>query len=383
MSAPASRRWPDWACGLPEALQLTLAFALAAGVAVLATPVAIHVAARTGFLDQPLGYKRHVRATPYLGGAAVMAAVVPLALLLGGSGASLALIVAGALVMWIIGTIDDRVLLSPWPRLGVEAGLGATLWVAGLGWSAFNSDVASLALTIVWIVGLVNAFNLMDNLDGAAGTVGAVCAAGVSAAVLSQGSLTFALAAIVLSGACAGFLVWNLQRPARIFLGDGGSMPIGFLVAAVLMAVSRDENGLGAAAVVAAAPVLGLPILDTTLVMVSRTRRGVRLLSGGRDHLTHRLLGVVGTPQRVAIALAGLQAALCGLGIVLLHAGTVPVLAAGIAYIVSGATAIVWLDRHRALQPEWHHAPRLGAEPVPGSAEPAIATSVAGQETTP
>src|SRR3954447_11850125 len=318
---------------LPDELTVVLAVLLAFGTALGLVPLAIAVARRTDFLDRPISYKRHGRATPYLGGAAVMAATVPATLAFGGIDSAVAWILGGAVLLCIVGTIDDRVLLGPAIRLAFEVGLGVALWANGLGWSAFNSDLAGLALTIVWIVGLVNAFNLMDNLDGATGTVGMVCAAGAGTVALVYGGPPTAALAFALSGACAGFLIYNLSRPSRIFLGDGGSMPIGFAVAAVLMAVSRDVGGLGAGAVVAVAPLVGLPILDTTLVMVSRARRGAPLLSGGQDHLTHRLLSRLGTPRRVALALALAQAALCAIGLGLLGASEAVVIAVGSVYI--------------------------------------------------
>jgi UDP-GlcNAc:undecaprenyl-phosphate/decaprenyl-phosphate GlcNAc-1-phosphate transferase len=356
-----------------EELTAVVAFAVAFATALTVVPAAIAVAWRTNFLDRPVAYKRHGRPTPYLGGVAVMAATVPAALVLGGVDSAVAWILAGAALLAILGTIDDRVMLGPVLRLVVEAGLGALLWATGFGWSAFNSDIASLVLTIVWIVGLVNAFNLMDNLDGATGTLGMICALGAgNVALLYYGSAATAALAFALSGACAGFLIYNLKRPARIFLGDGGSMPIGFVIAAVLMAVSRNVGGLGAAAIVAVAPLVALPILDTTLVLVSRTRRGVSLLSGGRDHLTHRLLGVLGTPRRVALVLAAVQAALCVLGLALLGAGWEVVVASGIAYIALGSLAITVLDLSPGLRPD----------PLP-STPPVLPRPAAQQESAP
>lgn len=368
---------------MPDALRLSLAFVVSACAVLLATPIAIRMALGTGFLDHPVDYKRHARPTPYLGGGALVVALVPVALLLGGTGSTVGWILAGTVLMWIVGTIDDRIPLGPLTRLALEAGVGAGIWAVGLGWSAFNSDVASLALTIIWVVGVVNAFNLMDNLDGAAATVGGISAGGVAVAALIEGSPALAAVALALSGACAAFLVYNLQQPARIFLGDGGSMTIGFLLAALVMAVSRDVNGLGAAAVVAAAPLVGLVILDTTLVVVSRTRRGVKVMSGGRDHITHRLLGVLGSPRRVALALAGLQVALCGLGLVLLQGDTATVIGVGIVYIALGAIVVMVLDLHRFTQPEWHPAPPVKPVPSPRASEPALARSTARQEYAP
>jgi UDP-GlcNAc:undecaprenyl-phosphate/decaprenyl-phosphate GlcNAc-1-phosphate transferase len=345
---------------LTEEVTALLAFLFAFAAATLAVPVAIGVAWRTDFLDTPRAYKRHDRATPYLGGAAVVAAALPVAIVLGGVDEDAAWILGGAVLMAVVGTIDDRRMLGPVLRLTLEVGLAVVLWSEGLGWSAFNSDIASLALTIVWIVGLVNAFNLMDNLDGATGTVGMVCAAGAGGVAVVYGGVATAALAFALSGALAGFLIYNLSRPSRIFLGDGGSMPVGFVIAAVLMAVSRNVGGLGAAAVVAVAPIAGLPILDTTLVLVSRVRRGAPPLSGGRDHLTHRLLTRLGTPQRVALALALVQGALCATGIGLLGSSEVVVIAVGIVFIALGSLAIMFLDLSPALRPE----PAPVGEPV-------------------
>jgi len=337
---------------LSEELTAVVGFVLAFAAVMAVVPVAITVAWRIRFLDTPLAHKVHARPTPYLGGAAVITAALPVAVLLAGADSTVAWILGGAIVMCVVGTIDDRRVLGPAIRLAVEIGFGTALWAEGLGWSAFNSDIASLALTIVWIVGLVNAFNLMDNLDGAAGTMGMICAAGAGLAALMFGGANVAALAFALSGACAGFLVYNLRRPARIFLGDGGSMPIGFVVAAILMAVTHHVGGLGAAAVVAAAPLVGLPILDTTLVMVSRGRRGIALFSGGRDHLTHRLLRRLGTPRRVALALAICQAALCAVGLALLGATGTAVIASGCAYITLGSIAIMVLDLTPSFRPD-------------------------------
>ena len=132
------------------------------------------------------------------------------------------------------------------------------LWQADLGWLLFDESVLNLALTTLWVVGLVNAFNLMDNLDGATGTVGGVSAPGVGVLAASQGDMAIAAMAFALAGACVGFLRFNLARPSRVFLGDGGSMPVGFLVAAGSRR-SRATAGFGTAAVFAVVPSSGWP----------------------------------------------------------------------------------------------------------------------------
>jgi UDP-GlcNAc:undecaprenyl-phosphate/decaprenyl-phosphate GlcNAc-1-phosphate transferase len=327
---------------LPDELRLILAFAVAAGLVQLTVPIAIRLAVATGFLDHPVGYKQHGRSTPYLGGLAVMAAVVPVALALGG-GSDVLIIATCAVALCAVGAIDDKAHLGPGVRVLAEFAAAFALWRSDLGWLLWDGNVLDLALTTLWVVGLVNAFNLMDNIDGAAGTVGAVSAAGVGLLAATQGETAIAAMSFALAGACTGFLRFNLARPAKVFLGDGGSMPIGFVVAAGLTAIPATD-GFGTAAVFAVVPLVGLVVLDTTLVVFSRLRRGAGLFTGGRDHLTHRLLDVLGTPQHVALALAGAQTALCVLGILLYDSTIVTVFSAATAYVILGAGTIAMLE---------------------------------------
>ena len=141
-----------------------------------------------------------------------------------------------------------------------------------------------------------------------------------------------------MAGACAAFLPYNLARPSRIFLGDGGSMPLGLLVAGVIMA--EPTGDLGWAALPAYALLVALPILDTTLVVFSRWRRGVAVLSGGRDHITHRLLPRLGSARRVALALGFVQLGLCAVAIGLAETNQTTVVIATFVYLAAGAVAV-------------------------------------------
>jgi UDP-GlcNAc:undecaprenyl-phosphate GlcNAc-1-phosphate transferase len=205
-----------------------------------------------------------------------------------------------------------------------------------------DNPTADLILTIIWVVGITNAFNLMDNQDGATGTVGAVCGAGIGTLAAIQGAVPLAVIAFSLSGACLGFLPYNLSRPARIFLGDGGSMPIGLLVACTIMAI--PDGALDWTLLFATAPLAGLPILDTTLVVVSRRRRRAPVLSGDRTHITHRLLVLTGSERKVALLLAAAQALLCGLSVALFQLDQSAVAAATAAYLIAGAGVIALFE---------------------------------------
>jgi len=346
---------------LSDEIQVIGAFVAAFVVAFLATPVVRRIAIRTAFFDHPAGYKEHSRPTPYLGGVAVLAGVLAGSLLFDGFDDYKRLMTA-AVVLCAIGTLDDRIQLGVTLRLVAQVLGAVALWAVDLGWTMLHNPTADLVLTIIWVVGITNAFNLMDNQDGAGGTVGAVCGAGIGTLALMQGAVPLAIIAFALAGACLGFLPFNLSKPAKIFLGDGGSMPIGLLVACGIMAI--PDGRLDWTLLFATAPLAGLPILDTTLVVTSRLRRGVQVFSGGRDHLTHRLLEAVGSTRKVALILAGAQAALCGLSIALFQTDQATVIAVAGAYIVAGAALIMALETAG-------NAPRSTAVIAPRSEESA------------
>jgi len=333
----------------PEARML-IGLLLGAALAYAATPVAIRVAGHLEFFDKPAAaaYKGHAAPTPYLGGAAVMAAfVVTLLVLAGDYGRTLPL-VAGVAVLWVVGTVDDRRHVSPGLRVLFELSLAAGLWVLNLGWDLGLGGAVDLAVTAVWIVAVVNAFNLFDNMDGASSTMALVVASGVSILGVVEGDPWLAAAGAALAGSCVGFLPHNLaHHGARIFLGDGGSMPLGFAIAALAMVGTSDAlpawQGL-----VAALLLVGLPLVDTTLVVVSRTRRGISILTGGRDHLTHRTRRRLRNARAVAAALGGAQAVVSVLALVAINDGSVAVVVIVLAFLVAAGTAIAVFEAQDA-----------------------------------
>ena len=304
---------------MPAEVRIAAAASVAFAMVLALTPLAVRAACRLDFYDRPEGYKKHGKPTPYLGGTAVVLAVILAGLAFGDGSGRYGPIILGALALGAVGTLDDRVLLGPVSRLVVTMLVALLLSTTGLGWAIFTSDVANDALTVLWIAAVVNAFNLMDNLDGACSTVAATSSAGIAVIGALQDRYELAALAAALSAASLAFLRFNLTIPARIFLGDGGSMPVGFIVAATAMQATRGV-GDELAPLLVAALLVGLVIFDTTLVIASRLRRRVHVLSGGRDHVTHRIFGRVASTRRVALALAGTQAALCATGLVAAHA---------------------------------------------------------------
>lgn len=328
---------------MPLAERLLISLAIATTVVYAATPYAIRIAGRLQFYDKPAGYKGHARPTPYLGGAAVMSGFVIAVLAAAGDWRKTIPLVGGVALLWAVGTIDDRRTVRPEWRVLVELALAWMVWASGLGWHLHMGGAVDLLLTCLWILGIVNAFNLFDNMDGAASTMALVVSAGAAVLGVVRGDAWLAVGAASLGGACLGFLPRNLLPPARIFLGDGGSMPLGFAVA-VLVMVAATTSATAWQSLLVALLLVGIPALDTSLVIVSRRRRGVSILKGGRDHLTHRARKFLPSARAVALTLGAAQAVVSVLAVLASQGGSSFIVIGAILYLLAAAIAIAVLE---------------------------------------
>lgn len=284
---------------------MTSAWVLPLGVAgvvgLVATPVARHLAISTGFVDRPAARKSHRREMPYLGGVAIAVAVFG-GYLAGRGSLTGALVIGYASVLVVVGLLDDDHTVSPLLRIGVELACGAAALAAGVRLAGVGVGILGSLGTVVLLAGTANSVNLLDNLDGlAAGVIAAGMAGVLSLAVLSGDSATVLTSACVL-GACLAFLVFN-ARPASIFMGDAGSLFLGFMLAAASI---RAGQSLPAPASLAfPLLILALPIADTSTVILARIRNGRSPFQGGRDHLSHRLARAsLGEGRAVAVLVA-------------------------------------------------------------------------------
>jgi UDP-GlcNAc:undecaprenyl-phosphate/decaprenyl-phosphate GlcNAc-1-phosphate transferase len=323
--------------------RLLIGLALASAIVYAATPYAISLADRLQFYDKPVGYKGHARPTPYLGGAALMSGFVLAMLLAAGDWRKTMPLVGGVALLWAVGTIDDRRTVSPVIRVVIEVALAAMIWASGLGWNLHLGGAVDLTLTCLWVLAVVNAFNLFDNMDGAASTMALVVSAGAALIGIVRGDVWLAVGAVSLGGACLGFLPRNLSVPARIFLGDGGSMPLGFATAVLVMAAASTSTVAWQSLLVALL-LVGIPALDTSLVIVSRRRRGVSVLTGGRDHLTHRTRRFLPSARAVALSLGAIQAVVSVVAVLAIEGGTSFLVISAILYLLAAAGAIVLLE---------------------------------------
>jgi UDP-GlcNAc:undecaprenyl-phosphate GlcNAc-1-phosphate transferase len=327
---------------LSAVLRLPAAFALALVVTVLTVPVAISIARRWRLLDHPLGWKHHAQPTPYLGGAALLCGF-SIAAVAFASGAGLAWLLLCCAGLCVLGTLDDRWGLPASLRLAATVVAAVVLWSVGLGWSIFSSDAANLLLTVVWILLMVNAVNLLDLLDGAAATTVAICAAACAAVAGVFSDALLAALALALCGSCLGFLRHNLRSPSAIFLGDGGTMPLGLLTAVLVETLPWGTTS-ALAAISGGVLLCGLPIFDLTFRIMSRLRRGDTLLTAGPDSVANWLRARVPSARWMALCLGLGQAMLGSVAIVAADLGSDALLTAGFCALMLGALLMVLLD---------------------------------------
>src|SRR5271166_2973053 len=331
-----------------------LAFFIALVASLTLTVPVRALALRVGMVDLPGPRKVHLQPIPLLGGWAMYVAVV-LAILFAfhaPARAQIAGILAGATLVAAVGIMDDRGLLHHQIKLFVAMPLAAViLLLSGVHAQVFSllvggrtGDVLDAALTIVWVVGITASFSILDHMDGLCAGIAAMASIFFAMiAYLNGQTLVTTLAAAVL-GAAAGFLRWNF-KPAKIFMGDGGAMFLGFLMATLALKL-RLEHATTAASWLAPVLILCATIFDTTLVTISRSRRGLLPFAApGKDHSAHRLANL-GLGQRGAVLAIYLAGAICGgAGVLVSYLSTVKAAIVGVVVLVAMLAAIAWLER--------------------------------------
>ncbi len=316
------------------------------------TPITKRLAFHYGVLDQPSGRKVHQRPTPLLGGLAIYGALV-LALILFSPPFYLVefgAILAGATWLVVLGFVDDRYGMQPLVKLAGQMLAGAVLIAAGIQVRIFAFDGFNIALTLFWIVGITNAMNFQDNMDGLAAGITAIASLFFFAmAVQEELTLVGSLAA-ALAGASVGFLFYNFN-PASTFMGDMGSMVLGFLLA--VLAIKLDFRvPVDRQVVTWMVPVvtLGLPIFDTTLVVFTRLREHRSPMQGGKDHTSHRLVSL-GLSQRAAVLILYIACALLGFAAVELSRSSIEQgLGIGAVLGICGLASFAFLEAAYARQ---------------------------------
>jgi UDP-GlcNAc:undecaprenyl-phosphate GlcNAc-1-phosphate transferase len=324
-----------------------IAFAVALIASMGLTVPVRQLALRVGMVDRPGPRKVHVQPMPLLGGLAIYLGVL-IALLVSLDGPALTQVIgiyAGATLVAVVGVLDDRGLLHHQIKLfgampaaavillasGIRAQVFSNIWpgTAGL-W-------ADTALTLVWVVGITASFSILDHMDGLCAGVAAMASLFFAVFALESGQLLVSTMAAAVLGAAAGFLRWNF-KPAKIFMGDGGAMFLGFLMATLALKLRPTVTGDHNAAWLIPVFILGANIFDTTLISISRSRRGfIPFTTPGKDHTAHRLANLFHS-QRTAVLIMYSLGAVSGLvALVISH------LHARAAYSVAAAAVLAVL----------------------------------------
>jgi UDP-GlcNAc:undecaprenyl-phosphate GlcNAc-1-phosphate transferase len=278
---------------------------------VLLTLIARAASHRVGMVAAPREDRWHQRPTPMLGGVAIYAAFVIGFLVFAPKLPGAYAILAAATLLLLTGLVDDAIHIKPYAKLVFQMIAAATLVFFGLQLPWGNYAWINDVLTIFWLVGITNAINLLDNMDGLAGGISLISSIFLAITFLINGQTSIAILPVLLGGAVLGFLVFNF-KPASIFMGDSGSMFVGFMLAGT--ALLADTGRFRSLTSVLLTPVLILmiPIFDTCFVTVARKLSGRPISRGGRDHTSHRLVAL-GVSERRAVLMLYLFAAVCGM----------------------------------------------------------------------
>jgi UDP-GlcNAc:undecaprenyl-phosphate GlcNAc-1-phosphate transferase len=289
------------------------------------TPLIRRFAISKEILDLPnSSHKSHSKPIPYLGGVAMILGVIIVtyfAILFSNISISnfwlATSIIAPAALMGIVGLWDDIRSLHPFPRFIAQTISGIAVAVVLILTNNFGAPTGSILvdvfITVLWIVGICNSINFFDNIDGgAAGTI-AISALALTYIAISNGQALIGALSIVVAGASLGFLIWN-RSPARIYMGDAGALFLGVLIATLTIRLKPNTDSIITSFAI---PIflLGAPILDTSVAVISRLRRKISPFKGGQDHLSHRLIRSGISRKNSVIFLWLISAAFCSLAI--------------------------------------------------------------------
>jgi UDP-GlcNAc:undecaprenyl-phosphate/decaprenyl-phosphate GlcNAc-1-phosphate transferase len=351
-------------------LMLALPFAVSMAAALALTPLARRVAQSLGMVAAPSADRWHERPTPLLGGAAIYIAFVAGAavtwLLRGeampGGGPPAATTPIGISAPWVgvflsatmmfaVGLVDDRLKLNPTTKLMAQAAAAAILISFGVVYPLTPWVVMNVLLTFFWFLALTNAMNLLDHMDGVAVGVAGVAAVFLGVTLYLDGAYVIAAATLALAGAAFGFLPYNFPR-ASIFMGDAGSMFIGALLAGLGAAYpNRVPSASLIAVLFVPAMIVIIPIVDTTLVTVTRMLAGRSVSAGGKDHTSHRLVAMGFSERQVPLVLYTV-AALGGIMALVLRSWPYAMgVVVGGVFLVALLLGLAYLARMQPYQP--------------------------------
>ena len=303
---------------MPLSIHDLVAIVVAFALSLALTPVVRALARRRGVVARPKTDRWHKKPTAMLGGVSISISFIIAYLAFVPHTGQTLIVMAASTFLFAVGLVDDIVHIKPYQKL-VGQVMGAALVIYSglmLPWTA--SPLLNMGITIFWLAGITNAINLLDNMDGLATGAGAIASLFLALSFIANGQPAEASMLLIFAAVLLGFLVYN-SNPASIFMGDCGSMFIGFFLAsATLLSASGGRSRSLAAVLAVPVLILFIPIFDTTFVTILRKLAGRAATQGGRDHTSHRLVAL-GMSERRAVwmlygfaALSGLLALLVG-----------------------------------------------------------------------
>ena len=283
-----------------------MAVAAALGLAIVLTPLVRALARHAGMVAKPKSDRWHKKPTSMLGGLAIWLSFIIAYLIFVPRSPYSWVLLGSSTFMFVVGLVDDIVHIKPYQKLIGQVMASAIVIYYGLRLPWTNSLSVDMALTIFWLIGITNALNLLDNMDGLASGIAVIASGFLALSFITTGQYSDALMLVTFAGALLGFLLYN-SHPASIFMGDCGSLFIGFFLASsalINLSGGRSRSFLPVLAV----PILVLfiPIFDTTFVTLLRKLSGRAASQGGRDHTSHRLVALGLSEQRAVWMLYGL-----------------------------------------------------------------------------
>ncbi len=282
-------------------------------LAIVGTPLARQLGLRIAMDEPEPGRRVHTVPTPRLGGVAIFTSTLLVTLLLGRQFKlhQLSGILVGATLMSLMGFWDDRYTLSPWVKLIGQLLAVGLLLITDVKIATLRLPLLNYTATIIWVVGITNGINFLDNMDGLSGGIAAIAAGHFALMCSFTGQYLVGALSVAVMAACIGFLIYN-WNPAMIFMGDSGSLFLGFVLAAIGIKLRFPENEPFITWMIPLL-VLGVPIFDTTLVVLSRLRRGLNpLTTPGTDHSSHRF-SYAGFSRREAVLILYIVGFILGL----------------------------------------------------------------------
>ena len=287
-------------------------------VAAALTYLVREAAQKFGFVAKPKLDRWHKKPTAILGGVAIFLATILIYLAFVPKSSESLVIITGSSILFLVGLVDDILHIKPYQKLVGQIIGGAVVIGYGLVLPWTDSAILNIAITAFWLVGITNAINLLDNMDGLSAGIAAIAAFSLAIGFGASGQFSELLFLSVFIGALIGFLIFNFN-PASIFMGDCGSMFVGFLLASSVLLTDVGGRSRGIVSILAVpALILFVPIFDTTFVTVLRKIWGRKASQGGRDHTSHRLVAL-GLSERNAVLLLYGLALLAGLFSVLVR----------------------------------------------------------------